>query len=592
MRNALMLIVVPACLAALPAFAASPADDAELERVRSAIAEAIAPSPDPDMPRLELAEPVSAARCGGHIVVSLKQAKLIAPDEGATLVIGDVDIAVRPRGDGYYAFDVTMPQRFEAIEHGVPEGVVTIASYGITGVWASEVESLTKLDVSLAGIDATDLTPETANFGALIETLEARLDYVKGPDGLWSGTSSARVAGVKVHTEDTPDESDDLMLAAIETSGSTTGWDWSAWHRVVSRFEQSMAPDAAPLSEEEWKALANELRSVNWGINEGAVTIKGMSVGAAGEHLFDLGEFTWKLAFDGAQEAGPLTVRLALTDLSVTENELPPNLAPSKAAFDVTLEHFPVRAFLGSLLTQIVGATAMATGDAAPPPAVETEPLPEAEPPMAAPPESEPMVDPPAAAEPSDMPPSTEDDGGTGMDQPPADAPMVEDEGGMGMDEPAYESEPQGEYGDAMPMPDDFGEPPPMMGPLPMNDPFFESVFSLGTAIVLNELSVDAPSAGMAASGRVEVDPEAVGMGTGRVKATLRGIDSVLAYVESQARLDPEMKDISTFLIFLKGLGRAEVGANSEVVYVYDINVPKEEPPTVNGYLIDEMMFD
>jgi hypothetical protein len=90
----------------------------------------------------------------------------------------------------------------------------------------------------------------------------------------------------------------------------------------------------------------------------------------------------------------------------------------------------------------------------------------------------------------------------------------------------------------------------------------------------------------------VEVDPEAVGMGTGRVKATLRGIDSVLAYVESQARLDPEMKDISTFLIFLKGLGRAEVGANSEVVYVYDINVPKEEPPTVNGYLIDEMMFD
>jgi hypothetical protein len=52
------------------------------------------------------------------------------------------------------------------------------------------------------------------------------------------------------------------------------------------------------------------------------------------------------------------------------------------------------------------------------------------------------------------------------------------------------------------------------------------------------------------------------------------------------------MKDISTFLIFLKGLGKAEVGPGNEVFYVYDLEVPKEEPPTVNGYLLDDMMFN
>ena len=109
---------------------------------------------------------------------------------------------------------------------------------------------------------------------------------------------------------------------------------------------------------------------------------------------------------------------------------------------------------------------------------------------------------------------------------------------------------------------------------------------------MLNELSLGAPSVGIAANGRVHVDPEAMGMGTGRLKATLRGIDSVLAYVESEARHDPSMRDISTFLIFLKGLGKVEVRPGNEVVYVYDIDVPKEAPPTINGYLVDDMMFN
>ncbi|MGD9537049.1 MAG: hypothetical protein AB7P52_04765 [Alphaproteobacteria bacterium] len=593
MRYALTLAAVPACLVALSSVTASAADEAELERVRSAVAEAIAPSDDPEMPRLELAEPVSAAWRGEHIVVSLKQAKLVEPAEQAELVIGDIELAVLPQGDGRYAFDVAMPQRFEALEHGVPEGAVTISTYKIGGIWAAEVGSLVKLDLSLAGIEVQDLTPETTNFGAVLGTLDARLDYSKGVDGLWSGTSSLNLAGLKVHTEDSPGESDDFMLAALESSSTTKGWDWNTWHKLAAKLEQSVTPGATPLTDEEKKALANEVRSINWGANDGVMTLKGLSVGAAGEHLFDLGEFTWKLGFDGANDAGPLSMRLSMAGLAVTENELPPNLAPSKAAFDVTLEQFPMRAFLGSMLSQFIVATSMAP-ESAPAPAEEGEPTPDgsdgmgmdepAEPEMTEPEMVEPEMTEPEMAEPemAEAEPAEAEPQSPG----PGEAPDY-------ADEPGYQDEYPDEYDDSgeTPPSDEYGGAP-MMGPLPMDDPFFQSVFALGTAIVLNELSVDAASAGMVASGRVDVDPEAIGMGTGKVKATLRGIDSVLAYVESEARSQPDMKDISTFLIFLKGLGRAEVGANNEIVYVYDINVPKDEPPTVNGYLIDDMMFE
>jgi hypothetical protein len=72
---------------------------------------------------------------------------------------------------------------------------------------------------------------------------------------------------------------------------------------------------------------------------------------------------------------------------------------------------------------------------------------------------------------------------------------------------------------------------------------------------------------------------------------TLRGIDTAVAYLNAETEADPDMKDIATFLIFLKGLGKAEV-AGGEVVYVYDIDLPKEGEATVNGMLLEEVLPD
>ena len=128
-----------------------------------------------------------------------------------------------------------------------------------------------------------------------------------------------------------------------------------------------------------------------------------------------------------------------------------------------------------------------------------------------------------------------------------------------------------------------------MVGPFPADDLFLQQLFALGTVFALNEFSIDAPGTGMKASGRLNVDPESMTMGTGKIKATLRGIDALLAYANAEARTDDEMKDMAAFMIFLKGLGKPE-GSGADMAYVYDIDIPKAGPPTVNGTPLDGMM--
>lgn len=549
MRHALKLAVLPLCLAALHGTSAKAADDAELERIRNAIATAIEPSKDPGMPHVELAQPVGAAWRDGRAVISLKGAKLVKPED-ATLAVGDVVIAVLPRGDGFYDFDVTMPNSVDLIGvDGKPEGKLSVARYKIAGTWSHDVESLTNLDAAFNDIEVKDLSAQHDKVDAKVGTIEARMNYTKGSSGLWSGTANGRIADLRILAEG---GSEDVSIATIDAKGSTTGSDWAAWQSAMDKFEKAIAPGAPPLGPEERRALSQAIHSINWGVNEGSFSIKGLKVASGGQRLFTLGNTTWKLALDGSKEAGPLSLRFAINDLSVEENTLPTNLAPTKGALDITLDQFPLRAFFGSMLEQALESGGMTPAKA-----------------------------PPDAAAPTDE----------AMAEPSPDAAGEPGAGGVAQGDPAT-----GAAGDAM-APDEGAEPPPSetqeppkVGPFAADDWFLQQLFALGTVFVLNEFSVDAPGTGVSASGRLRVDPEAMGMGTGKLKASLRGIDAVLAYANAEAKTNPDMKDISSFLIYMKGLGKAESGSGGETVYVYDIDVPKDGPPTVNGTAIDGMM--
>lgn len=555
MRRALKFAAASLCLIGLIHADAWAADDAELERIRQAVAEAIEPSPDATGPTVALAAPVGAAWRDGWAVISLKGAKLIDP-EGSSLVVGDVEIAVLPRGDGFYDFEVTMPKGFDAFTaEGLPEGKLTIGSYKLAGTWAREVGSLSNLDASFSGLEATDLQPGEDDFNAKLASLEARLNYTKGSGGLWSGTGNARLADLRIVAEG---GSDDVAIAAIEIKSATTGWDWATWQRAMNKLEALAEPGATTPSEEERRALAQEIRTINWGVNDATLTINGLSVASERKPVFTLGSSTWKLGLDGSKEAGPLSFRIAVGDLSVAENTLPTNLAPTKGALDITFDQFPVRAFFGSMLEQALDEM------------------------MAPPPGSSVPVD-GAGVPPADVPAETPVEGAS----PAGDMAMTE---AAPSEDEAEAMPPEGGPESEMEPPPSETQEPPMMGPFPADDLFLQQLFALGTVFALNEFSVDAPGTGVNASGRVKVDPEAMGMGTGKLKATIRGIDAVLAYVNAETKTDEEMKDVGAFLIFLKGLGRAESGAGGETAYVYDIDVPKGGAPTVNGTPIDGLM--
>lgn len=532
--------LTPALVAALFLVAVSNAfaeDSAELDRIKNAIAEAIAPGSDPGQPRVELAQPIGAVWRDGRAVVSLKGAKVVAPDE-VTLLVGDVDIAVLPRGNGFYDFSVIMPKSFDIIgDNQQKDGRLTIGAYKFDGTWASEVEGLATVDAAFEDVHVEDLSATKENGDIKVGAIEARANYTKGSDGLWSGTANGRVADVKIHGGD----GEDVSVASLEAKGVSNAWDWIGWNQVMTRIEKFAEAPAAQQTPDVRGQIAAALRALSWGSNNGTFTLKGLNVGMGGKRIFTLGDTTWSGALDGTKDVGPLSFRIAVTDLAVEENTLPANIAPTKGALDITLEQFPIRDLLSSIFMQVTE-----TGTPAP---VTTEP-------MTAP--TEPSTTTEAAAGESAAQGSADNNQGSTVaenEAPPQEAPPA----------------------------------PPMIGPFPADDAFIQKVFELGSAVVLNEFSIDAPGAGVNANGRIKIDPESEAMGTGKLKATVRGLDALLAFANAEAKHDPDLQDFAAMLIFVKGLGKAEASTGGETIYVYDVDVPKQGAPTVNGTSLDQI---
>lgn len=570
MRHALLAsLIVPLSSLVLAVGPVAADDEVELKRIHSAITEAIAePIGGLGGAKIELANPVSAVWRDGRVIVSIKGAKLLTPVD-AQIGIGDVEIAVVPKGDGLYDFDVMMPKSFPVIgDSPADKGTITLSNYKLKGTWSREVESIVNLDAMLDDLVITnEPTKPSEQFRVSIDDAVANSNYTKGGDGLWSGTVNGKVGAVSVMA---PEGEGDLHLGGMEASAVTQGSDWTALAKAMNRMEEVMKPGAPPMTDALRQELAALFGGINWGDNEGTFSVKGIAFTQGGHKLFSLDDTTWKFLFKAAQEAGTLGLRLSFDGIKIEEQFLPPNLTPTKGALDITLEKFPVRQFFASMFMQATESGAYAPAiepPPAPPPAESVPPSPETVEPSAG--------NPAAPREPTQV---------AEADTAPSASEMI------GADANASEPSPPSDAPPAEPPP--MASEPPMMGPFRADDPFLQKIFEMASVFVLNEFSVGAASAGISADGRLMVDPEAEAMGTGKLQAKLRGIDAVLEFVNQMASGgDEDMKGLGAFLIFLKGLGRAE-NVGGETVYVYDIDVPKQGAPTVNGTSLDNMDFD
>ena len=432
MRHALLAsLIVPLSTLVLAVGPVAADDEVELKRIQSAVTEAIAePIGGPGGAKIELANPVSAVWRDGRVIVSIKGAKLLTPVD-ATIGIGDVEIAVVPKGDGLYDFDVVMPKSFPVTGSNPGEkGTLTLSDYRLKGTWSREVESIVNLDAMLDDVVITnEPAPPNERFKVTLDDAVAKSNYTKGGDGLWSGTVSGKVGAISINA---PEGEGDLQLGGMEASAVTQGSDWTALAKAMNRMEEVMKPGAPPMTDALRQELAALFGGVNWGNNEGTFSVKDIAFSQGGHKLFSLDDTTWKFLFKAAEEAGTLGLRLSFDGIKIEEQFLPPNLTPTKGALDITLEKFPVRQFFASMFMQATesGAYAPAVEPPPPPPPAESTPPAESAPPS---PEGlEPSAGNPAAAsEPTqvadaDAAPSASEmigDDAHAAEPPPSDTP-------------------------------------------------------------------------------------------------------------------------------------------------------------------------
>ena len=287
--------------------------------------------------RLSLSEPMWAEERDGTVTVHLPGARLAAPSGGRDhLDLGDLAIAVTPRGGAVYDFESALPPAFDRRAERF-----TVGESAISGTWRSDLEIATRLDVSAARLRAFE---RTSAGGAAVASLAAAAladELVERADGLWDGRYALSLSGL---------ESEDLSLGAVEVAGSFEGLDREAILQMRRDFgigmlgEVELAPDAldfafAPLFEG------------RWGRSETTVTIRDLAmtisrVEPGGGHGVALGALVWHVEFDDREALAGLATRITVADLLLGWEEvagLPSAFMPQGATVDIALERLPLR---------------------------------------------------------------------------------------------------------------------------------------------------------------------------------------------------------------------------------------------------------
>ncbi len=107
------------------------------------------------------------------------------------------------------------------------------------------------------------------------------------------------------------------------------------------------------------------------------------------------------------------------------------------------------------------------------------------------------------------------------------------------------------------------------------------------TALRLEELVLRSSAAALFASGKLSAQAgSALGVvGTARVE--IAGLDKLIAAAARWAVSGGDAQNLLALLTIAKGLGRPEIGAEGEIVYVFDIAVPPDGTVTINEIPLD-----
>jgi hypothetical protein len=112
-------------------------------------------------------------------------------------------------------------------------------------------------------------------------------------------------------------------------------------------------------------------------------------------------------------------------------------------------------------------------------------------------------------------------------------------------------------------------------------------IYANQTSLRLEELVLESSTAALTASGNLSALSGSALGAVGEAKMKVTGLDKLIVAVARQALRGKDVKKLLAFLTLAKGLGRPEVGADGEVVYVFDIVLPMDGIITINEIPLD-----
>ncbi|MDE0052582.1 MAG: hypothetical protein OXO52_22595 [Rhodospirillales bacterium] len=285
--------------------------------------------------RLTLDAPMWAEERSGTVTVHLPGARLV--EQSAPLVqwvLGDLAMAVTPRSETTYDFEIALPA--EVDKRGER---LTIGAGTVSGTWRSDLEIATRLQA-----DAENLRLVEGEGAEAAETLSLRSfavldELTEGADGLWDGRSTLSLAGLV---------GEGFALGRLDAAGNYEDFG----RDLILQMHGDFVPFAGAMSGP--TALGDVLTpliSGRWGRSDMTIALQDLRVSGAETGLgaggdFTLGRLEVRIGADGRSEFTDISTRLSAAGFRLAEGaatEIPPALMPHAATLDVALTRLPLR---------------------------------------------------------------------------------------------------------------------------------------------------------------------------------------------------------------------------------------------------------
>lgn len=311
--------------------------------------------------RLTLDAPMHAEERDGTVIVHLPGAHISdSSDLGLDHAMGDLAIAVTPRGGPVYDFEAALPRE---LVH--PRERLTIGEGTIAGTWRSDLNTTTRLEVAAIDLRFFEGRPSLEVLSMTVGGISAADELVEGADGLWDGRSTWVITDM---------ESEESSLDALEFSGTFQG----AGRDLVlaMRWDFTLFPDQGSVAEVFPQGLST-LIGAPWGQSDFNLVLRGLTVvshvSGQGKGRLTLGEVSWRTTFDDNGAHGDLATQLTIIDPRLSGalvSQFPPDYLPLMMSIDIALDRLPARriveAYAGLLEQESFDESDLAaTGDVA-----------------------------------------------------------------------------------------------------------------------------------------------------------------------------------------------------------------------------------